>query len=85
MDVGFKVALEILPTVEDIKIEGLALEKLVVPADEGAMETALKRLAAQQQKTEPAAAKYKAKDGDTVVIDFEGKVDGVATLTVTVV
>jgi trigger factor len=75
-DVGFKVAMEILPNVEDIKIDGLTLEKLVVPADDGAMDSALQRLAAQSQRSEPAAAKYKAKAGDTVVIDFEGRVDG---------
>ncbi len=75
-DVGFKVALEVLPNVDAINIDGLALEKLVVPADESAMESALTRLAGQQQRSEPAPAKYKAKTGDTVVIDFEGRVDG---------
>jgi trigger factor len=75
-DVGFKVALEILPNVEDIKIDGLALEKLVVPADDTAMDAALKRLAGQAQRSEPAPAKHKAKAGDTVIIDFEGRVDG---------
>ncbi len=75
-DVSFKVALEILPTVEDVKIEGLSLEKLVVPADDDVMNEMLQRLAGQQQRTEPAAAKYKAKTGDTVVIDFEGRVNG---------
>nr|WP_310524393.1 trigger factor [Polymorphobacter sp.] len=75
-DVGFKVAMEILPNVEDIKIEGLALEKLIVGSDDSAMNEALKRLAGQAQRSEPAAAKYKAKTGDTVVIDFEGRVDG---------
>ncbi len=75
-DVGVKVAMEILPTVDDIKIDDLALEKLVVAADDAAMGEALKRLASQSQATAPAEAKYKAKVGDTVVIDFEGRVDG---------
>jgi trigger factor len=75
-DVGFKVALEVLPTVEDIKIEGLALEKLIVSDNDAAMEAALTRLAGQARRTEPAPAKYKAKTGDTVVIDFEGRVGG---------
>ncbi len=74
-DVGFKVALEVLPTV-DIKIDDLALEKLVVAADDSAMDEALKRLAGQSQRSEPAALTYEAKTGDTVVIDFEGRVDG---------
>jgi len=76
-DVRFTVSLEVLPTIADVKIDDLALEKLVVPADDAAMDAALARLAESAQRTEPAPAKHKAKDGDTVVIDFEGKVDGV--------
>ncbi|WP_164155818.1 trigger factor [Sandarakinorhabdus rubra] len=77
-DARFTVSLEILPTIEDVKIDDLALEKLVVPADDAAMDSALARLAESAQRTEPAPAKHKAKLGDTVIIDFEGKVDGVA-------
>ncbi|WP_156255149.1 trigger factor [Sandarakinorhabdus oryzae] len=76
-DARFTVSLEILPTIEDVKADELALEKLVVPADEAAMDAALARLAESAQRTEPAPAKHKAKTGDTVVIDFEGKIDGV--------
>jgi len=75
-DVGFKVALEILPTVEDIKIDDLALEKLVVASDDAAMDAALQRLAGQAQRSEPAPAAHAAATGDTVIIDFEGSVDG---------
>ncbi len=76
-DARFTVSLEVLPTIEDVKAGDLALEKLVVPADEGAMDSALARLAESAQRTEPAKAKHKATTGDTVVIDFEGKIDGV--------
>ncbi|WP_310474772.1 trigger factor [Sandarakinorhabdus sp.] len=76
-DARFTVSLEILPTIEDVKASDLALEKLVVPADDAAMDAALARLAESAQRSEPAPAKHKAKTGDTVVIDFEGKVDGV--------
>jgi trigger factor len=76
-DARFTVSMEILPTIEDVKAEDLALEKLVVPADDSAMDAAIARLAESAQRTEPAPAKHKAKAGDTVVIDFEGKVDGV--------
>ncbi len=75
-DVAIKVAMEILPTVDDVKIDDLALERLTVPADDDAMADALKRLSAQSQRSEPAPAKHKAKTGDTMVIDFEGRVDG---------
>lgn len=76
-DARFTVSLEVLPTIEDVKIDDLALEKLVVPADDAAMDAAIARLAESAQRTEAAPAKHKAKQGDTVVIDFEGTVDGV--------
>ena len=76
-DARFTVSLEILPTIEDVKTGDLVLEKLVVPADDAAMDAALARLAESAQRTEPAPAKHKAKTGDTVVIDYEGTVDGV--------
>jgi trigger factor len=75
-DVAIKVSFEILPTVTEINIDGLALEKLVVAPDEDTINEALTRLSAQAQRSEPAPAKHKAKTGDTVVIDFEGRVDG---------
>ncbi len=75
-DVGLKVALEILPTVEDIRTDDLALERLVVAADDAALDAAVARLAASQQRSEPAPEGHAAVDGDTVVIDFEGRVDG---------
>jgi trigger factor len=75
-DVAIKVSFEILPTVTDINIDGLTLEKLVVAPDEDTINEALTRLSAQDQRSEPAPANHKAKTGDTVVIDFEGRVDG---------
>ncbi len=76
-DARFTVSLEVLPTIDDVKIDDLALEKLVVPADDAAMDSALARLAESAQRSEAAPAKHKARTGDTVIIDFEGKVDGV--------
>ncbi len=75
-DVGLKVSMEVLPTVGDVTTDGIALEKLIVGADDSAMDAALARLAEQSAKTEPAPAKHKAAKGDTVVMDFEGRVDG---------
>ena len=75
-DVGIKVSLEVLPTVDDVKIDDLVLERLVVTADDAAIADALVRLSAQAKRSEAAPAKHKAKTGDTVIIDFEGRVDG---------
>ncbi|MCU0892649.1 MAG: hypothetical protein MUE77_13180 [Sandarakinorhabdus sp.] len=53
-DARFTVSLEILPTIEDVKAGDLALEKLVVPADEAAMDAALARLARAACRIGPA-------------------------------
>ena len=68
---------EILPSIPEVKIDGLSLERLTVEAEGAEIEAALERLAAGNKNFETAAKSYKAATGDVVVIDFEGKVDGV--------
>lgn len=68
---------EILPSIPEVKIEGLSLERLTVEAEGAEIDAALERLAAGNKNFETAAKSYKAATGDVVVIDFEGKVDGV--------
>jgi len=52
------------------------LERNTATADDATVDEALKRLAEQSKSFEPAAKTAKAKEGDAVVIDFAGKVDG---------
>ena len=68
---------EILPSIPEVKIEGLSLERLTVEAEGAEIDAALARLAEGHKNFETAAKSYKAATGDVVVIDFEGKVDGV--------
>lgn len=75
-DVAINVKMEVLPTVDDVKIDGLELERLVVTADDAAIADAVTRLSAQAQRSEAAPVAHEAKTGDTVIIDFEGRVDG---------
>jgi trigger factor len=75
-DVDFTVAVEVLPVIEAPKIDGIALEKLVVEPGDAELDAAVQRLADQQKSFEPAAADHAAVTGDTVVIDFAGSVDG---------
>jgi trigger factor len=77
-DVAFKVAVEVLPTIETPVVEGIKLEKLVVEPTDADMDQALQRLADQQKSFEAAPATYAAKTGDVVVMDFRGTVDGEA-------
>lgn len=75
-DVGLKVSVELLPAVEPGEVDGIALEKLTVEADDTELDAALSRLAEQQKRFDAAPADHAAATGDIVVVDFEGKVDG---------
>ena len=77
-DAEIKVRLETLPDVPKPKIDGLKLERLTVETDEKEVDEQLKQLAASQARFEDAKKGHKAAKGDQVVIDFAGKVDGVA-------
>lgn len=77
-DAEVKVELEVLPDVPTPSIDHLKLERLTVPADEAALQEQLQKFADQQKRWDDAKATYKAKTGDLVVMDFVGKVDGVA-------
>ncbi|WP_417271200.1 trigger factor [Celeribacter sp.] len=73
-DVVVNLTYEALPEIPDADLSGVKLEKLVVKAADAEVEDALKNLAETAQNFEEKSGK--AKDGDQVVIDFLGKVDG---------
>jgi trigger factor len=75
-DAVVKVEVETLPDVPEAKIEGLRIERFLVAANDEMIDEAVQRLAAGQQSFDPAPASHKAKKGDRVIVDFEGKVDG---------
>ena len=76
-DAVVSVSLEVLPKVEAPKFDGLKLERLTVPvSDEQVMET-IERIAGQNKSYKDAAKSKKADDGDQLIIDFVGSIDGV--------
>jgi len=75
-DAEVTVELEVLPDVPTPSIEGITLERLIVSADESAIDTQIEQIASQQKQWEDAPKTRKAKEGDLVVMDFVGKVDG---------
>lgn len=77
-DVEVEMSYEALPEIPEVDYSKLRLEKMVVPADEKAVQEALDNLAENAQNFEDRKKGSKAKDGDQVVIDFLGKVDGEA-------
>ncbi len=77
-DAEIKVRLETLPDVPKPKIDKLKLERLTVEADDKVVDTQLATLASSQKAWKAAPKAHKAAIGDLVVMDFAGKVDGVA-------
>jgi len=77
-DTEIKIALEVLPVVPAPSIDGLKLERLIVEASEAQVDEAVKRLAEQSQRFSDAPKSHKAAAGDQVVMDYAGKVAGVA-------
>ena len=77
-DADVKVELEVLPDVPTPAIEGLTLERLIVPVGDDAVNAQLQRFAEQQKRFDDAEQNHKAITGDLVIMDFVGKVNGVA-------
>ncbi len=75
-DVVVSMSYEKLPEIPEVDYKALSLEKLVVTPAEDDVQDALKNLAESAQNFE--AKDGAAEDGDQVVIDFVGKVDGEA-------
>lgn len=76
-DAEIKLSLEALPDLPEPNIAGLKLERLTVEADDASVDEALQKLAEGQRSYEAAPPAYAAEQGDMVVMDFVGKVDGV--------
>ena len=77
-DVNVTMSYEALPTIPELDLKSISLEKMVVKADDASVEEALANLAETAQDFAARDAGAAAEDGDQVVIDFLGKVDGEA-------
>lgn len=77
-DVEVSMTYEALPEIPEVEFKGVSLERLVVKAEDAAVEEALNNLAETAQDFEAREDGAAAEDGDQVVIDFLGKVDGEA-------
>lgn len=77
-DVEVDMSYEALPEIPDVDLSKVKLEKLVVKAEDKDIDEALASLADTAPDFKDRKKGSKAKDGDQVVIDFLGKVDGEA-------
>ena len=75
-DVEVSLTYETLPSIPDVDFSKIKLQKLVVKSDKAAVDEALDNLASSANDYKDRKKGSKAKDGDQVVIDFVGTVDG---------
>ncbi len=77
-DLSYELSLELMPDFEPIDIASIKLTRPVYSPSEKEVDEALADLAKQARTFAPRTGKsLKAKDGDQVLIDFVGSVDGV--------
>ena len=77
-DVEVSMTYEALPSIPDVDFSKIKLQRLVVKSDKAAVDEALDNLASSANDFKDRKKGSKAKDGDQVVIDFLGTVDGEA-------
>ena len=77
-DIQVEMSYEKLPEMPEIDLSDIKLERMVVKAGDAEVEEALTNLAETAQNFKDRKKGSKAKEGDQVVIDFVGKVDGEA-------
>jgi trigger factor len=75
-DVVVEMTYDALPPIPDVDAGKLKLDRLIVKADDKAIAEALENLAGSAKAFDDRKKGAKAKDGDQIVIDFKGSVDG---------
>jgi trigger factor len=75
-DVVVDMSYECLPPIPEVDATKITLDRFAVKADDASVDEALANLAASAQNFEDKKKGAKAADGDQVVIDFKGSVDG---------
>ncbi|MBT5186206.1 MAG: trigger factor [Kordiimonadaceae bacterium] len=75
-DLVYSMELEIVPEFDLPDLSKLKLERLVVDVEDKQVDEAVKNIASGQKDYKKAAKTYKAADGDSVIIDYVGSVDG---------
>lgn len=77
-DVEIEMSYEALPDIPELDLSQIKVERMVVKAGETEVTEALENLASSAQDFKDRKAGAKAKDGDQVVFDFVGRIDGEA-------
>ncbi len=76
-DLIYTMGVECMPEIVEMDYSTIELTKHKAKIEGKEVDEALERIAKDFRKTEPVAKARKAKEGDVVVIDFKGSIDGV--------
>ncbi len=71
-DAEYTLDFDVLPTLPEIDLEKITVTKKVTTLDEKEVEKSIENIRKSRSTAEKQDEKYKAKDGDTAVIDFKG-------------
>lgn len=71
-DAEYTIDFDILPTLPEIDLEKITVTKKVTNLDEKEVEKSIENIRKSRSTAEKQDEKYKAKNGDTAVIDFKG-------------
>lgn len=77
-DLVYTINVDLMPEITPMDFSKLELTRLKAKASDAEVDDALGRLAKDFRNSEPLKKARAAKSGDLVVIDFVGKIDGVA-------
>ncbi len=76
-DLSYEIALEVIPEFEPVDFSGISLKRPVYEPTDKEVDEAVAELAESSKTYEPRKGKTtKAKEGDQLLIDFVGRVDG---------
>ena len=75
-DLEYHMHFDVMPEFEPIDVATLSVERPVCEIDESEVEEAIGKIAEQNTQYEARGDEDKAEDGDAVIIDFLGKIDG---------
>jgi trigger factor len=77
-DLEYSLSIEVLPEIVPVDFKTIELDRLKAEPGEAEIAKALDSLARSQKQTKKIEEDRPARSGDTLVIDFEGFLDGVA-------
>ena len=77
-DLIAKLMVEIMPEITIPDLSAIAVERPTLPANEDEINETMNRLAEENRPTQKVEKARKAKMGDVVLVDFTGRIDGVA-------